>query len=121
MTAPAAFNPRMTGLPDLSDLLGLRQGLGIAHHIPGRIRLRLGSVIWDWAARQGLEAGQAVGWLDRVGGITGVRLNPAAACLVIDYEPRRLDPDWWETLVLGDDEEALALVLGLLAGNPIGE
>ena len=104
----------MTELPDLSDLLQLRQGLGIAHHVPGRIRLRLGLVIRDWAARQGLEPGQAVGWLDTVGGITGVRLNPAAACLIIDYEPRRLDPDWWETLVLGNDDEAVALVLGLL-------
>jgi len=30
----------MTDLPDLSDLLRLRQGLRIVHHIPGRIRLR---------------------------------------------------------------------------------
>lgn len=107
----------MTDLPNLVDLLRLRQALGIVHHVPGRIRLRLGSEIWDWAQVQGLDADQASGWLLTVAGVTGTRLNPAAASLVVEYDTRRLDPDWWETLVLGDDDEVLALVLRLIAGN----
>jgi len=107
----------MRDLPDLGELLALRQALGIVHHIPGRIRLRLGSAISEWAAGEGFDGDQALGWLQSIPSVLGIRLNPAAASLIIEYDSIRLDPDWWETLVLGDDTEALALVLGLLAGD----
>jgi len=107
----------MTDLPDLSDLLRLREGLSIVHHIPGRIRLRLGPIIQEWAAMQELTPDQAVDWLDTVPGINGIRLNAAAASLIIAYDPERLDPDWWETLILGDEDMAAALVLGLFTGT----
>lgn len=100
-------------LPDLTELLELRAGLGIIHHIPGRIRLRLGPKVLALGARADTAA--ALDWLDTLPGITGVRLNAAAASLVIVYDPARLDPQWWETLILGEDDEALALALGLLA------
>jgi len=112
----------MPALPPLTELLTLRRGLGIVHHVPGRIRLRLGPVIWDWAQGLGLDSTKASAWLSEAGlgavtGVRGARLNAAAASLVIEYDPQRLDPAWWETLVLGEDEEALTLVLGLLAGD----
>lgn len=107
----------MTDLPDLALLLRLRQGLGIVHHVPGRIRLRLGAAIRDWARDPRLDAGRARDWLCAVAGVTATRLNPAAASLIVEYDPGRLEPDWWETLVLGDDDDVLALVLQPIAGN----
>jgi hypothetical protein len=108
----------MTDLPNLADLLALRRGLDIVHQVPGRIRLRLGPEIWAWATSLGLDATSAGAWLggsglSAVAGVTGARLNAAAASLVIEYDPDRLDQEWWETLILGEDDEALALVLGL--------
>jgi hypothetical protein len=85
--------------------------------VPGRIRLRLGPEIWDWAKRQELGTGDIDALLAAVGGFAQVRLNPAAASLVIEYDPRRLDPSWWETLISGEDDEAVALVLGILAAG----
>lgn len=109
-------------MPNLADLLALRRGLDIVHQVPGRIRLRLGPQVWAWAQSLGLDAASVEGWLGASGlnaaaGVTGARLNAAAASLVIEYDPSRLNPDWWETLMLGEDDEALALVLGLFAAD----
>lgn len=105
----------MPYLPDLESLLALRRDLDIVHHLPGRIRLRLGSLIEEWTLTQGLDLAQARDLLRSIPGVLGYRLNPAAASLVIEYDPRRLNPAWWETLVQGDDDAAIALVLGLIA------
>ncbi len=112
----------MNALANVDDLLSLRHALGIVHHVPGRIRLRLGPAIWDWAQSSGLDRAEAGAWLEgldggAVRGIIGARLNMAAASLVIEYDHQRLQPLWWETLVRGEDDEALALVLGLFAND----
>jgi hypothetical protein len=86
------------------------------HQVPGRIRLRLGPAILERAAASGLDPGQAGAWLDAVPGIRGVRVNPLAASLVIEYDPGKIDPRWWERLILGEDDEALGLVMRLLSG-----
>lgn len=109
-------------LPDLTTVLALRPALGIVHHLPGRLRLRLGPALLERVAASGLSLpaiegriGQLAGLLP---GLRGWRLNPAAASLLIEYDPARLQPQWWETLVLGEDDEALALALGFWAGMP---
>lgn len=112
----------MGDFQSFEDLLGLRAGLGIAHHVPGRIRLRLGPALADWAECRGLQGAGPQAWLDALGlgpriGVTGARLNAAAASLVVEYDPNRLDPAWWETLILGDDDEVVALFLDLLANG----
>lgn len=101
-------------LAHLASLLKLREGLGIVHHVPGRIRLRFGLGMLTLAQDEGLAPDQAVRWLRALPGVKGARINVAAASVVVDYDPRRLDPSRWETLVLGDDDAALELVLGLL-------
>ena len=112
----------MTDLPDLTALLALRHGISIAHHVPGRIRLRLAPTLWDSARSLGLDIATAGIWLRSaalpvVAGVTATRLNAAAASLVIEYDPRQLDPSWWETLVLGVDDETLTMMLGLFANG----
>lgn len=100
---------------DLGELLAFRQGLVIAHQVPGRIRLRIDPELANWAVRQKLGIDEAANWLAALPGILGVRPNPSAASVIVEYDPRQIAPHWWETLVLGEDDEALKLLLGLLA------
>lgn len=102
---------------DLEELLSLRRGLRIVHQLPGRIRLRLGPAILERAAASGLDPERAGSWLDAVPGIRAVRVNPLAGSLVIEYDPEKIDPHWWERLILGEDDEALGLVMRLLSGG----
>ena len=43
-------------------------------------------------------------WLARLPGIAALRLNKAAASLVIEYDARRIPPQWWERLLHSRDE-----------------
>lgn len=103
----------MMPTPNLADVLQLRACLGIVHHVPGRLRLRVRPDPQSPAPHP-QAATAALGWLRQAPGVTGVRVNAAAASVVVDYQPDRLPPPWWETLVLGDDAEALGAVLDLL-------
>jgi hypothetical protein len=107
--------PSRPELPNLDELLALRREVGIVHQLPGRIRLRLGPAILQRAAASGLDAEQARAWLKAVPGIRNVRVNSLAASMVIEYDPATLDPRWWERLILGEDDEALGLVMRLLS------
>lgn len=102
---------------DLTDLLRLRSELGIVHQVPGRIRLRLGPGLLDWAQGRGLDAAQASGWLGALPGVRGLRVNLAAASLIIEYDPLRFDPAAWETLLRGEEDRALYLVSGLIGAE----
>lgn len=86
--------------PDLASLLGLRRHLSIVHHLPGRIRLRLGPSLWGNASQ--FDQGRFQGLLDRLEGIRDVRVNKAVATVIIEYDPQRVPPGDWETLVRGD-------------------
>jgi hypothetical protein len=97
---------------DLSPFLALRRHLRIAHHIPGRIRLRVGPAVLKEAGR--VDAGVLERILDAVQGIEDVRVNAAAGSAVITYVPQVIEPEWWETLVRGEDEAAIVLLGRLL-------
>lgn len=111
-----SLRPRETGLElsDLASLLRLRAGLAIVHHIPGRIRLRLDPSTLAWANDEGVNPELAAQWLGDFPGVKRTRVNAAAASLIVEYDPKRLAPSNWETLILGDDDAALALALALL-------
>ena len=85
---------------DVPSLLGLRRHLVIVHHLPGRIRLRLGAALWGTAA--GMDRARFKTLLDGLEGIRDVRVNVAVASVVVEYDPKQISPDDWETLVLGD-------------------
>lgn len=84
---------------DAHGLLDLRRHLSIVHHLPGRIRLRLGAALWGSAAR--IERDRFRTLLDGLDGIRDVRVNVAVASVVIEYDPEQIPPDNWETLVRG--------------------
>jgi hypothetical protein len=89
---------------DLSGLLELRRHLSIVHHLPGRIRLRLGPALWGHAARFDRDLFQDM--LEGLEGIRDLRVNKAVASVVIEYDPAHVPPEDWETLVLGEAEAA---------------
>lgn len=97
---------------DLEPFLALRRHLRIAHHIPGRIRLRIGAAVFREIRGVGPEILDRV--LGAIDGIEAVQVNKAAGSVVINYKPAVIRPSWWDTLLRGDEQEATALLQRLL-------
>lgn len=75
--------------------------LNIAHHIPGRVRLKL-------VGEAGTGLGQALAEAKRFArsvaasaGIRSVNLNPLARSCVVEYDPKIIPPSAWQDLVDG--------------------
>ena len=100
---------------DGSRLAGLLPHLRVVHHVRGRLRVRLHAGVLGWLAQW--PNAEPESWLDRVPGITALHLNKAAASLVIEYDARRIPPQWWERLLYARRETLPALLaeVGLLA------
>lgn len=94
--------------PDIPALLELRRHLSIVHHLPGRIRLRVSPTIYGCAA--GFDAGKSRALLGEQWGIRDVRINLAAGSILIEYDPKLISPEEWETLVRGDAAAAGAVL-----------
>ena len=96
-------------------LVGLLPHLRIVHHVRGRLRVRLHAGVLDWLAQSPNADPET--WLARWPGITALHLNKAAASLVIEYDARRIPPQWWERLLHARSEALPALLAeaGLLA------
>jgi hypothetical protein len=71
--------------------------VSIIHHVRGRLRLRLHPGILQWLDNTPER------WLAHLPGVSALRLNKAAASLVIDYDAGRLSPEWWERLLVGGE------------------
>jgi hypothetical protein len=78
----------------IDGLLDLAGQTAIAHHIPGRIRLKV-KLTGLFLARD-LEAGDLTKYFM---GIVDVRTNAAARSIVISYDTGAIAPDLWERLV----------------------
>lgn len=94
----------------IDEFLELRSHLSLVHQVPGRMRLRLGAGLWSRAGElsdTGLRKGLA-----SVQGIKDVRLNLAAASLVIEYDPKVMSPDDWQSLFEADEEIAREVLTG---------
>ena len=96
------------------SLLKSRSRLSVVHHVPGRLRLRFAPDILD--AVPELESRLGEGALTAVEGVEDVRVNAFASSMVIVYDPDRIAPDDWETLIAGSDEQARAVIARLLGG-----
>jgi len=83
-------------------LASLLPHLRLIHHVRGRLRLRLRTGVSHWLAQYPDVVPEA--WLARLPGIAALRLNKAAASLVIEYDARRIPPQWWERLLHSRDE-----------------
>ncbi len=91
-------------------LLDIIPHLEVAHHIPGRIRLRISS-----SGIESLRSVDLASHVDQVPGILSVRVNPLALSAIVEYDPERLDPGLWEDLAgLRDRPEQTKEVVGRL-------
>lgn len=77
----------------VEELLPLVPHLEIAHHIPGRIRLKL--LVSGLAAIQTMDIEALV---LSIPGVLGMRVNAAARSVVIDYNHERIPQDFWHLL-----------------------
>ncbi|MDK9719999.1 MAG: heavy-metal-associated domain-containing protein [Rhodospirillales bacterium] len=94
---------------DLSHLMALRRYLLIAHHVKGRLRLRLRLHPEALNAAPPESVRLLQDWLKAQAGIMSLRLNKAALSIVIDYDPVLIPPTDWTRLLEGDEDEAVSL------------
>lgn len=97
---------------DLDTLLALRGHLQVAHHVPGRIRLRIAPTLVKSAWR--MDRSQIEHALRSIQGIRGVRINPAAGAVIVEYAPGQIAPETWNLLLHGDAETARNRIEALL-------
>lgn len=100
---------------DWSRLAGLLPHLRVVHHVRGRLRVRLQAGLTSGLAQWPNAAPES--WLARLPGITALHWNKVAASLVIEYDARRIPPQWWERLLHARRETLPALLaeVGFLA------
>lgn len=88
---------------DLQLLMDCREYLSVAHHVPGRIRLRFSlGVLSDPRAMDLLASAR-----DTVlpAAVRSVRVNPPARSVVIEYNTAVIAPDLLEEVLTTRDEE----------------
>ncbi len=90
-------------LPELSVFLAQRGNLEIAHHVPGRIRIRLNVNAFYRAPH--LDPTPVIDLIRRMRGVRTTRINAAALSIVIEYDPRILPQMVWERLLRGEKAE----------------
>lgn len=107
----------MTALPD-PLLQALVARLHIAHHIPGRIRLKLEQALSETQAQAIGDAQRLIASLADLPGIHKVGLNLLARSCTIEYDPARIAPAGWEHLVSGVDSSEASALIALLGKRP---
>ena len=79
--------------------LDLRSCVKIAHHIPGRLRLRVSLGAIKKAVDLDMKSVEAM--LQKLPGVRDVRLNKIAGTAVISYDAKMTKPDYWAFLLEG--------------------
>lgn len=95
-------------------LLRFVRALTIAHHIPGRIRLRLAAPLGADLMTQAAEAkrfGQSLGAMP---GIRAISLNPLAKSCTIEYDTHIIPVSAWDGLLSGQDAPGTEILLQTL-------
>ena len=103
-----------------SVLLRFARCLRIAHHIPGRVRLKL-VVEGDFALDGGIDAAKRfIRSITAIPGIRSVNLNPLARSCVVEYDPALIPPAAWQDVVSGTgsaEAEVLLQAIGRVASG----
>ena len=109
----------------VKKFLELRAFLTVAHHIPGRLRLKLDPGIRQHPAAPFLER---LSQQSSENGIVSARLNPIARSLVLEYDVSRVSSEALQTFLTSQDPEearlsaeAIADVFGLTLSTLQGE
>lgn len=90
-----------TPSPDSPTIWHIAGLLRIAHHIPGRVRLKLGASAEAGLAQAMETAKGFVACVTGVAGIRSVSLNPLARSCLVEYDPVVIPPAAWDDLIGG--------------------
>ena len=77
----------------ISDLLILGKHARIIHHTPGRIRFRVSPSIERAAGKVDFDR-----LIKSIPGVIKTRINVIVGAVVIEYDPKRLSPELWESI-----------------------
>ncbi len=88
---------------DVQDIVELKRFITVAHHVPGRIRLKL-----DPAVRHHPKAKALAALAQKGNGGLRDRLNILARSMVLEYDPARLDPARVEDFFTSKDPDRTA-------------
>lgn len=101
---------------DISGRLRALTGLlTVAHHIPGRIRLKLNAGALPGGI--GFETKRFAGALDSIFGIHGIHFNKLARSVTVEYDNKAIpDRAWPDLLANRPSPEAAALLNRLQEG-----
>ena len=94
-------------------LVDLEKYLDVAHHVPGRIRVKFSPLILTKPAA--LSAMREHSELPAA--ITSARVNMAARSVVIEYNPDAILPDVIEELINGVDKDKKVEIISDLYGK----
>ncbi len=94
-------------------IVELEKYLDVAHHVPGRIRVKFSPLILTkpvalCAMRDHSELPAA---------ITSTRVNMSARSVVIEYDPDEISPELIEELIQGQDSNKKAEIISDLYGR----
>ena len=97
------------------DFMQLRDHIKIAHHVPGRIRVRL----MLSALKQFPDVDPTIleSLQSEAEGIKDIRVNRAAGSAAISYDPQIIPQASWETIINGEPEIAKKTLLKLIEPN----
>lgn len=86
----------------MRDFFELRKMISIAHHIPGRIRLKFDPAIAFHPAARALK-NLSADFKSKDTGVTNARLNLPARSLVLDYDQSRIAPKTLDDFLTSDN------------------
>lgn len=103
-------------LEELTSLMvSLRSHVTIAHHIPGRVRLRIG--LGALGVVSGRDQGRArfsLTDLAAFAGIETVRLNTAAQSAIVTYDPGVIPEAFWRECLTVPEDRLASLIAATL-------
>ena len=103
----------MTGIT-ADAFVALYHSFRIVHHVPGRLRVRLGK--GTLPQLRGVSVGTFRQFIESIDGVIRFRISPATLSAVVEYDRELLSPSLWESLICGPDEEA-RLAFARLTGS----
>jgi len=77
--------------------------LNMAHHVKGRIRFRLRPEALTYVSQ--MDFHEITSSIRSVPGIEDVRINLIAGSIIVYYNPRQIQPKWWEQLIRSHETE----------------
>ncbi|AJE21828.1 cation transporter [Azotobacter chroococcum] len=100
-------------MPAFDELRGYLVHIRIAHHIHGRIRLKLVAGYESLAGRS-RQARQFQSILDRTPGVHSVRVNVLARSCSVEYDPQVIPAEAWSDFLAGVESPAAATLEQIL-------